>query len=542
MPALNCYKLKRDIDGNAQPDFDDYVSQAASLSTVGPVTYPDFEAKLYYSSGHPRRPSWGEFLADGLRTAIDWPRGQSTSALLIVRLHRRRRREYFALAFGPMGRFFLKDEGYRRAYGLKAALNIMHPLGADASGRLRTVDSKRRGATLVRSRAQASSVTTLDVFAIDRLRDVVGGVDGRPADTKAWGQRVAGADAFSLNREELDFASLGRLCRAIDAVAVLGDYRAQFAWLDYIQPVTDPVLVEALRGRAVDLIQTGEGDLDLTPPEIVDWSRIHRFQLPFDRRRGVLHPDLRLADLQAVLRRTNRIANLDYGGLRDRHVQVFDVDGHETYHWTLWKCLTGELELKGRTYVLDEGDFFEVQGDYLAGLNRWVDAIPRPGFALPACQRGDAEGTYNAQVAQQVGYLLLDQRLVRRSGETPIELCDLLTRERELIHVKKNSGSRDLSHLFSQGVVSAALLQEDPDFRVEAAQVVAGLPDGTNYDLFDGVWTPSDVAVVFAIVDSRWPGEASKILPFFSKVNLRRSVRDLEIRGYGVRLAPIRTA
>lgn len=542
MPTLTCYRLKETLNDNGQPDFDDFVAnETVRLTPVGPVSYPDFEAKLYWAATPPREPSWGDFLEGGFATDIPWPTGRSTSALLIIRRPTRNGgRSYFAFTFGPGGRFFLRSDAYRRTYGLKAALNLMYPAGAvPGSGQgLRTVDSKRRASTVVRARAQASSVASFEVFNIDRLRDVVGGVDGRPAESATWGQRVGGTDAISLDRD-VEFSELGRLCGEIDAVAGRRDYQAQFAWLDYIQPVTDPMLIDRLRVVVCDAIQAGDPELHLAPPEIVDWSRIHRFQYPFDRRGDILHQDLRLTDLRSVLSREGKLVDLDYGGLHQRRLSVLDVDGQQSYRWTLWSCITGEVSLDGHTYVLDEGDFFEVSDDYLADLNRWVDAVPAAGIELPPCALGLDEGSYNEAAALERGHILLDRQTVLRPGATAIEICDLLAHDRQFIHVKKNSGSSDLSHLFSQGVVSASVLQEDAEFRALAAARVSGLPGGDRCDAFADPWLTSQVSVVFAIIDRRWPNPRSEVLPFFSKVNLRRSVRDLESRGYQVSLLEI---
>jgi Family of unknown function (DUF6119) len=56
-----------------------------------------------------------------------------------------------------------------------------------------------------------------------------------------------------------------------------------------------------------------------------------------------------------------------------------------------------------------------------------------------------------------------------------IELCDLLTRNRRLIHVKKRGTSSTLSHLFSRGVVSAELLARESPFRTSARERAAAL-------------------------------------------------------------------
>ena len=496
--------------------------------------------KLYWTASPPRAPLWGAFLSEGVHEALALPEGRSASAIALVRIESQSRQHYFAFTFGPSGRFFLRDDVYYRAYGLKTALNLMYPAGgaANRGEGLRTVASKRRSATVVRARTQASSVTTFDVFDVDRLRDLVDGVEGRPVDTDKWGRTVGGADSISITHET-EFAELGSLCREIDRIADRTDYREQFAWLDYIQPVTDPVLTERLHDHALESIRSGDGDLELAPPEIIDWSRVHRFEFPFDRRRGLAHQDLRLADLRTTLQREGKLDELDYRSLRQRRISASNVDGDQTYRWTIWSCLTGELNFDGHTYVIDEGDFFEVQPDYLASLNDWTDELPRSGLELPPCDLATPEDAYNKEAARVAGCLLLDRRNVQRRGATAVEICDLLAAEGALIHVKKNSGSSDLSHLFSQGVVSASVLQEDSEFRALAAEKVRGIQGGEEFGLFGEPWVTSQVEIVFAIIDRRWPTAPSAVLPFFSKVNLRRSVRDLESRGYGVTLLPV---
>lgn len=49
-------------------------------------------------------------------------------------------------------------------------------------------------------------------------------------------------------------------------------------------------------------------------------------------------------------------------------------------------------------------------------------------------------------------------------GYSSIEVCDVLSKNGELIHVKRHNGSATLSHLFNQGLVSGELIREDRSF------------------------------------------------------------------------------
>ena len=80
-----------------------------------------------------------------------------------------------------------------------------------------------------------------------------------------------------------------------------------------------------------------------------------------------------------------------------------------------------------------------------------------------------SEESYNAEIATESGYLLLDQKMIRVDDVAGpgIEACDLLDIEgRRFIHVKKSSRqSSVLSHLFKQGGNAAQMIRKYEAFR-----------------------------------------------------------------------------
>jgi uncharacterized protein (TIGR04141 family) len=140
--------------------------------------------------------------------------------------------------------------------------------------------------------------------------------------------------------------------------------------------------------------------------------------------------------------------------------------------------------------------------------------------------------------------LLMDKKLVNsRMQTTPVEVCDVLTADRRLIHAKLKFGSRDLSHLFSQGFVSATLLQSDSVFRDATHKKIKELGGGDSFDFFNipSLQAP-DFEIIYVIV-APWKGRTlSEALPFFSKVNLLRTMEDLINRGFRVAVARVDTS
>ncbi len=229
MPALRCYRIASEIDGRRVESFRDALDLGAfAVTEYGPLQGPDFVAHLFVISNFPHDARWASFLRSGFGDSLQLPLASSPAALLVIEVRRRRRTLRFALPFGIAGRFLVAGNGYDRGYGLRTALNVVYRRGSTDSGpaRLRAVDSKRRGPTTMRSRAQASEAAAFEVFNINQLRDVVNAATGVPADQDAWGRRVSGGDAFSLDID-IEF-ELGKLCLRIEHAHALDDYKVGF--------------------------------------------------------------------------------------------------------------------------------------------------------------------------------------------------------------------------------------------------------------------------------------------------------------------------
>ena len=145
------------------------------------------------------------------------------------------------------------------------------------------------------------------------------------------------------------------------------------------------------------------------------------------------------------------------------------------------------------------------------------------------------EGRYNEAAAEALqGAFCMDRKMIYHGGgRSSIEFCDILTADKQLIHVKHYSGSAQLSHLFSQGIVSGELFVQDADFR---QKVNDKLPASLKLSQPEMRPEPRDYRVVFAVISK---SNSSLDIPFFSKVNLRNARRRLEGYGYRVSLKKI---
>ena len=127
--------------------------------------------------------------------------------------------------------------------------------------------------------------------------------------------------------------------------------------------------------------------------------------------------------------------------------------------------------------------------------------------------------------------ILMDKKTVKTKGmgKGSIEVCDVLTAEKQLIHVKKNGGSSYLSHLFNQAAVSGEMLL-DKGFREEINKEF-------NESIFNDSFMPHNYTIVLAIITNS-NTERPKI-PFFSKVSIQYAIDGLKRKGYNVEIKNI---
>jgi uncharacterized protein (TIGR04141 family) len=372
------------------------------------------------------------------------------------------------------------------------------------------------------------------------MRDILSGITGNPADRDLWGPRVDGRDALGVHAP-IAFDQLGDLARRIAQAQQRQDYKEGFGWIDNVRFVQDERQRESLVELVLSQLRAQDAPtFELGIPEVIDWAAVASFRFSFDR--DVTRSDLLLSSYLGHLEAKGKLAALDLARLRRDRVSALDDAGRELYHWSVWRCLDGQVQLDGSTYVLDGGDFYQIDPDFLRALDSFLDGVPSGRHGLPDAVPGEREDHYLARVSQAGGdFLLLDQRLVSLEARTtPVEICDLLARDGTLLHAKKGRSSSELSHLFSQGLVSAELMVTSPVFREKVREKVAEVagnlpaaskpwPEPMDPDRFSA----ASHEVSFVVI-RRPLGTGASSLPFFSKVNLRRCLGELSRMGYPV--------
>lgn len=527
LAQLRAYLLRPEVT-----DFADALRSGARRVALRPDH--GIEGELYLSAAPAAEPAWLDFVRALTDEPVEWRPTPRLSGVLFVR----RGDAAFAVTFG-YGSLMLRPEAIEPDYGLKVAAGLVDPR------QLAQLDARSLEATAVQVRRQSAAGLEQSTFGFDATREMMRAVAGRVAD-EAIGTRIVGSKGLSISRP----VTPSQVNDALDTLhqAYSGRfYQRRFGHIDRWArlepgPTRDrlDLLLETTLATLWEKAREGEDPADsparipmLEAPEIVSLAaagfRTNR------EAEGVLHP---FPDLTSYLLALDRAPSL--ASLRTRHrlEMVSDTTGGVERHWRVFDALYWEAELGDGIYVLSEGAWLQVDPGYRDRIDAVLVDIPEAELDRPPKDVEEHEIDYNRRLAAHApGRAFLDRSTARFEGESgTVEPCDVLTPERQFVHVKPETASTALSHLFSQGYVSARLFRTSRDFRLAVRGFLAGSPalavvpeeppDTSQYE------------VVFAIVTNQ-AAPIGPTLPFFSRINLARVLPDIESMGYRVRLASI---
>lgn len=352
---------------------------------------------------------------------------------------------------------------------------------------------------------------------------------------------IEGADLVA------DIRECARVCREEEPDPAL-------AFIDWLRPVADAVTVARLDAEVEGMLTgtagavSGHRLVPVVPTSVLEhYGQAHGFTIRIGHARSVIVPAL---ELDCFLRRTRvQRPGERMKALRSGRVYLnADEDGDDVLGSApAIRWLEASVALGPERYFLMDGEWFEIGADYVRtsrdNIGRLFAATPSVTLPPWSLSANRTEYDYNCYVAARSGgrILCLDKnRKVRDplGARSPLEICDLLGPHDELIHVKRAEGSAPLSHLFSQGLVSAqSLLYGPADVRERFAAEVARIGRGR---VLPGDFTPKKV--VFAILMDNGKELTPDTLFPFSQVTLAHTARTLGRWSIGVEVTGIPAA
>src|SRR6266496_1095881 len=324
-------------------------------------------------------------------------------------------------------------------------------------------------------------------------------------------------------------------------------------FIEYVQPVSDADTKAVLDDELEKLLEATRADacerlIPVVPTSVLQhFGQAYTFTIKIGHGKADLSP---LVEIEDIIRRTRvqrdgeRVKTLRCG-----HVSLNDDEaGKEVLaSASADKWLEANVSYGARRFFLMDGDWFEIGAHYIRAsrdaISRLFPATPTislPPWSLPERR---TEYDYNCYVeARSRGqYLCLDKNRAVRDplgARSPLEICDLLGPGNELIHVKRAEGSAPLSHLFSQGLISAQSLVAGPSAVLERfVRTVAALPRSRS---LAADFKPTKV--VYAILLPKGRQLSPDTLFPFSQATLAHAARILGTYGIDVEVVGIPAA
>lgn len=490
------------------------------------------EGTLYYNPKNVRVPDWveGFFKQNFIQTyrKEDGTEGEynifntaSSQAVFLKEITYRGIDYLFAITFGS-GFQLLKSDAFVPNFGLKCVLNLV-----SSNNGLRKISKYDISSSPKQTSQQLSKKGSQVDFTLDYQTDILTGITGNFDDKNKKdkilieyiGKTISGGNSFSINAKA-NIKNVDKILKlSVIAYAAQKYKRKGFAWIDNVSYIKhDNILLEKLNNeldrKLADITEESD-QIWFAVPELVRWEDIEGFY--FGRQTTVLKDDLDLIEYkQYIKRKEEAIFNIEK--LKQSHIYAKNAKGDGyLYCWDAFQCLNAELEMDGKTFMLINKNWYEINKDFQDETNEKFENYfnNKSGLNFIDCNCKD-EDSYNKELARQNKLICLDRNTVfYGGGQSQIEICDILDEgNKKLIHIKKYSGSSVLSHLFSQGLVSMQLLIRDGKFLKKVEQKISDLK-GSTFSFNENV---RKYDVVYGIIAKS--GSQHLNIPFFSKVNL----------------------
>ena len=438
----------------------------------------------------------------------------------------------FAIAFGSSGRFLINEAAIERRFGLMVVLNSIEP------DSLRSIDKIVLSESGLQSRTQSSQPSDSQAFGVDIQQDLVRNVSGKAKNKNLYGSTIVGKDSLTVTiRTDLDRLD-AHLKEYLDAFNRI-DYRKDFSFIDNIKPC-DSVKSTELDTLLAAKLQDNDASLKywLTVPDIIAWEDHSGFLYSNSNKDEDALDDVSFETFRSSMKPSD-VIDVDY--LKKKKVHRIDSEGKRARDtWPVYKCLYAEMKLKNgkdqsELYILSDGSWYRINQSFKDNVQANYEVISKKPttVSLEDYITGEREDAYNERLAKKLGGYLFDKKNITVTGRSPFEFCDVATSDKKLIHVKRYSGSSALSHLFNQGYVSANLMLE-PEIRKRINDKKIGEFSFGNPD--DEI-TTKDYEIIYGIISNE---DSVLDIPFFSKIMLVKTHKDLRNLGYDVSLVKIK--
>lgn len=522
---LNALMLKEEFYND---DFINHLTPDIELVSYELQKEHQINGLLYIKKQTENTPNWLSNLQNISEKKIDELKNTSSSAVLFIKTPE----EVFAFTFG-YGKFMINEARFVQDFGIITALNTLNHES------LRSIDLHSFGDQPIQKREQVTKALNINTFGIDISKDILKSVTGIPREGISF-RNISGGGVSFVFSHYMIMEEIKDICLLLKQYYKLSNYKTSFSWVDNIRIVKIKDTIDKLNKKLVASLSSKSNSVTVHVPEVIDWNDVIGFS--FTRSKKNIQTTLDISNYYK-----NNPSNYSEKTMNNDYLFVY-LTNNLTKQYSLYKSLYYEVKLNQKTYILFSSNWYEIDNSFMNRIKDELNQIPLSSISFPDIEevkvynkkkkkyelKLEREDDYNIRTAKLKKYGLMDKKLVKSDRTTTaIEVCDLITTSKQLIHVKhRKGGSAGLSHLFAQGHVSAETLLGDKNFRKETRKVLKKIKQNTNLIPLNS-FQSSNYEIIFLILGIG-KNELKDKLPFFSKVNLTKTYENLTQKGFDV--------
>ncbi|WP_454785392.1 DUF6119 family protein [Legionella sp. WA2024007413] len=480
------------------------------LSNITANKLPE-KYKLYLLDSHPSEPWWKSYF--GINQHLEQ---ELKGAIIFIPVENRN----FALTFGHVAHNF-KDTAYEYDFGLRVTLNCLDPL------KLKSLDSLQPSNTL-RQRSQLPIGSDLTYFDFDQNSSILKSLTGMVKDKyKSLFKHATGSSNLRIS-SDVSPEGLHDLCTSLLQLYKSEEFIKEFPNIQNIAPLKDPEEIEFLNQKLIAAIKNKDENIILTIPDIINYTDA-LFAAFSGAGKSLVYSDVFINQYYEYLGLSQfDVNNLSIDILKKHRLVLTNEDGTPRgEHPSILKCILFNFTHADKTYHLCEGNWYLVSNDFLEKLTVTIDPICADTTLITYDH--DNEEAFNAACENfSIKRLCLDRKNISLQGQHEVEPCDILEIIDNLFimyHVKRNTISAQLSHLFNQGLNSIQLIfDEEKVFENLKLLIIEKLPkEELPYKSVKDL----KFKISYQIITKKNKNGKTSNLPLFSRISFYRAIKSL---------------
>lgn len=502
-------------------------------------TISDQKCRFFYFESHLAKtnPPWLDFANEQLDAAKKISFSSTSlnaNGLLVIDMDGR----HLIAAFGRSASALLNKKMLARDFGIRTAMNLC---GNEGVRQTRTQNHSLTPTLIDRQVGQPSNSFVFGLSEAEDLKSMAAHLKSNPLVTLQGRDHLTFKGAGSA---KLSWERLIAHCEDFLAAYDKDDFVHLFPNYRNFKPATDEEAAE-LDAELLRVLKAGEFDkLMLWVPEFRAAEDYSFSYTDHTARQNHVYPYLHPKQLEKALK---PLAQLSMKKLHARRIYAYSHADERVLSnewWSIYDCLIFEHKLDNRHFILADGEWKAVAGDFYDGVIQFVEKTVREEPAEDAYVgisifdeklKKNREAVFNEKVCEIRPQSILFDRAHLRIGASrkDKEFCDILDLTDDgvmrIINCKAYGASSSMSYLFAQSRFYCESFVRDQAFLTEIRKHIAASASPTKQDYLDHI--PDDIrnnsgqnyrVCVWLLHDKKMkPAPTRTALPFMAQYELK---------------------